>query len=212
VIPPTRRREAGRIVARNRTTSRRLAGRILDRLALGGKKTAVALGLIAVMAVMWVRVLTGHKPGAAAAAGAPAPHVAARPEPLAKVRLIELPKVVGRNDFIYRDFFTMQDRACFQPNGSARTAGTDPEVRVIATNHAQEVVHRVVQRQKLRLQAVLHWSVDPQVFLNDQLLRAGDKFTVKDETDSVEFEVLRIYENAVLVGSEGTQMRLQVLK
>jgi hypothetical protein len=197
-------------MARNRKTTRRLAGRILDRLALSGRKTAVALGLIGVMAVMWVRVLTGHKPGAAAAADEPTPPVAARPELPPPIRLMELPRVVGRNDFIYRDFFTMQGRACFQPKGSARTPGTDPEVRVIATNHAQEVVHRIAS--KLKLEAVLHWTVDPQVFLNDQLLRVGDKLTVKDETDSVEFEVLRIYENAVLLGAAGTQVRLQVLK
>jgi hypothetical protein len=197
-------------MARNRKTTRRLAGRILDRLALGGKRTAVALGLLSVMAVMWVRVLTGHKPGVAAAAGEPVPPAAARPELPPQIRLIELPRVVGRNDFIYRDFFTMQGRTCFQPNGGARTTSTDPEVRVIVTNHAQEVVHRVASR--LKLEAVLHWSVDPQVFLNDQLLRVGDKLIVKDETDSVEFEVLRIYENAVLVGAAGTQVRLQVLK
>ncbi len=199
-------------MARNRKTSRRLTGRILDHLALGGKRTAVALALIGVMTVMWIRVLAGHKPGAAAAAGEPTPPVAARPETPLKIHLVELPKVVGRNDFIYRDVFTMQDRACFQPNGSARTTGTDPEVRVTGTNHAQEVVHRIVQKQKVRLEAVLHWGVDPQVFLNDQLLRAGNKFTVKDDADSVEFEVLRIYENAVLVGSGGTQLKLEVLK
>lgn len=199
-------------MARSTKTSRRLTGRVLNRLALGGKKTVVALALIGVMAVMWVRVLAGHKPGAAAAAGEPTPQVAARPEFTPKIRLIELPKVVGRNDSIYRDFFTMQDRACFRPNGSARTAGTDPEVRVTVTNHAQEVVHRVVQKQKLRLEAVLHGTEAPQIFLNDQLLRVGDKFTVKDETDSVEFEVLRIYENSVLVGSGGAQLKLEVLK
>jgi hypothetical protein len=209
---PTRRRQTGPTMGRSRKTSRRLAGRMFDRLVLGGKKTAVALGLVGIMAFMWARVLTGHKPGTAAAADEPVPPVAVRPELPPKMRLIKLPRIVGRNDFIYRDFFTMQDRACFKPNGSARAAGTDPEVRVIATNHAQEVVHRVMQKRKLRLEAVLHWSVDPQVFLNDQLLRVGDKFTVKDETDSVEFEVLRIYENSVLVGSGGTQVTLEVLK
>ncbi len=197
-------------MTRNGQTSRRAARRILDRLALGGRKTAVALGLISVMAVMWVRVLAGHKPGAAAAAEEPTRPAAAQAELPPQIRLMELPKVAGRNDFIYRDFFTMQDRARFQPNGGARTTSTDPEVRVIATNHAQEVTHRVAQ--KLKLEAVLHWTVDPQVFLNDQLLRVGDKFTIKDETDSVEFEVLRIYENSVLVGSGGTQLMLKVLK
>jgi hypothetical protein len=199
-------------MARSRKTSRRRAGRILDRLVVGGKRTAVALGLLGVMAVMWVRVLTGHKPGAAAAAGEPTAQVTPQPESPPKIRWIELPKVMGRNDFICRDFFTMQERACFQPKGSARAPSTDPEVRVITTNHAQEVVHRVVQKRKLRLEAVLHWNVDPQVFLNDRLMRVGDKFTVKDETDSVEFEVLRIYENSVLVGSGGTQVTLEVLK
>jgi hypothetical protein len=162
------------------------------------------------MAIMWARVLTGHKPGAAAAAGEPGAPVAVRPELPPPLRVVPLPKVAGRHDFIYQDFFAMQDRACFQPNGGARPTDTEPEVRVIATNHAQEVVHRVAP--KLKLEAVLHWSVDPQVFLNDQLLRVGDKLTVKEGADSVEFEVLRIYENSVLVGSGGTQLMLKVLK
>jgi hypothetical protein len=207
---PTRRRRAEQTMGRNRKIGRRPAGRILDRLGLGGPKTAVAFALIGVMAVMWVRVLTGHKPGTAVAADAPTPPAAAQPESPPKIRLLELPRVVGRHDFIYRDFFRMQERAYFRPNGSARTPGTDPEVRVVATNHAQEVVRRIAS--KLKLEAVLHWNVDPQVFLNDRLLKVGDRLTVKDETDSVEFEVLRVYENSVLVGSGGTQLRLEVLK
>jgi hypothetical protein len=196
-------------MVRSRKTNIGPAGRLLGRLMAGGKKTAVALGLISIMAIMWARVLMGHKPGVAAAGEAPAP-VAARPEPAPALRLVPLSRVAGRNDSIYRDFFVMQNRACFQPTGGARGTGTDPEVRVIGTNHAQEVVHRVAS--KLKLEAVLHWSVDPQVFLNDRLLRAGDKLTVREGADSVEFEVLRIYENSVLVASGGTQLMLKVLK
>ena len=194
-------------MARRGTTSIRAGGRILGRLAGEGKKTAVALGLIAVMALMWVRVLTGHKPSTAAAAGEPTPPATAPQELPRKVHLLELPRIPGRHDVIYRDFFTMPKRACFQPDGAARGPGTEPEVRVSGPDRVQEVVHRVAP--KLKLEAVL-WSEDPQTFLNNQLLRVGDKLTIKEGTDSVEFEVLRIYEDSVLVGYDGVQLTLRL--
>jgi len=186
------------------------AGRILNRLASDRKKTVLALGLIAIMAIMWVRVLLGQKPDSAAAAPGPVPPEAAQQEPPAQVRFVELPKLPGRNDSIHRDFFAVQNRAYFQPN-DAQNASTDTEVHVVSPGHATEVITRVAQR--LKLEAVL-WSEnpgkDPQVFINDRLLRAGDKLTVTEGADSVDFEVLRIDESSVLVGSGGAQLTLKL--
>jgi hypothetical protein len=196
-------------MAHSKKTNVPSAGRVLNHLVFDGKKTVAALALMGVMAVMWVRVLTGHKPGAAAARPTARPETAASETP-PRVRFVELPRQPGRHDTIERDFFAVQDRASFQLHG-AHPTGTEPEVRVTAVDHAQEVIHRVAQRMKLG--AVL-WSEDrredPQAFINDRLLRIGDRFTLKDGTDSVEFEVLRIYDNSVLVGSDGVQLTLKI--
>jgi len=198
-------------MTRKTRTNVSAAGRILDHVLIDGKKTVVALGLVGVMAIMWVRVLTGHKPGAAAAADELAPPPATAPEAPPRVRFIELPKQPGRHDAVAKDFFTVQDRAGFRLNGETRNPGTDAEVRVSSSDHAQEVIHRVAQ--KLKLDAVL-WGENqaPRAFLNDQLFRVGDKLTVREGTDVVEFEVLRIYENSVLVRSGGIEQLLEVKK
>jgi hypothetical protein len=197
-------------MARNARTNLQSARRTLSRLALERKRTVVALGLSAIMAIMWVRVLLGQKPDSAAAGPEPVQQGAAQQERPALVRLIELPKVPGRNDCIHRDFFAAQNRAYFQPNG-ARRVSTDAEVQIVSSGHAREVIQRVAQR--LKLEAVL-WSEDPgkdpQVFINDRLLRTGEKLTVTDGTDSIEFEVLQIQESSVLIGSGGTRLTLKL--
>jgi len=182
------------------------ASQILDHLMIDRKKTTVALGLIAIMAIMWGRVLLGRRPGSAVARE-PASRPAVQQEQPMKVRFVELPKLPGRNDSIERDFFAVQDRACLRQNAGARNPSTDPEVRVVSPDHAQEVIRRIAQR--LKVEAVL-WSENPQAFINDQLRRVGEKITMKEGTGSFEFEVLRIYEDSVLVGCNGTQLTLKL--
>lgn len=190
----------------NRKSNLRPARAILDHLAVNGKKTVLALALIVFMGLMWIRVLTGQKPGSAGAAPEPTLNERAGPETLAKVQFIELPKLPGRNDSIYGDFFAIQDRAHFRPN-DMRNTGTETEVRVTSPGHAQEVIRRIAER--LKLEAVL-WSENPQVFVNDRLLKVGDTLPVKEGAKTLNFEVLRINENSVLVGCDGTQLTLKL--
>ncbi len=193
-------------MARSKRTGVRSAGQLLDHLMIDRKKMAVAFGLVAILAIMWGRVLLGRKP-AAAMARETVTRASVRPEPPRQVRFVELPKVPGRNDTIERDFFAVQDRACFRPKGSARNPSADPEVHVVSPDHAQEVIRRIAQR--LKVEAVL-WSENPQAFINDQLRRVGEKITLKEGTGSFEFEVLRIYEDSVLVGCNGTRLTLKL--
>lgn len=58
--------------------------------------------------------------------------------------------------------------------------------------------------------AAVSLSENPQAFINDQLLRVGDRLTLKEGAKVIEFEVLRIYENSVLVGCEDTQLTLKL--
>ena len=123
------------------------------------------------------------------------------------VRFVALPKVLGRNDRIHRDFFAARDWEAFRRAARGQNTDTGTEVHVVSTNHAQEVAIRIAE--KLRLEAVA-WSETPQVLVNDELLSVGDKLTAKDGSDTCEFEVLRIYEDAVLIGCRGTQLTLKL--
>lgn len=184
-------------------------GRILDRLRMGGRKTAVACALVSIMLFMWVRVLIGHRPAAAEAAPPPKQAETAPGAGPVKVTLVELPKSPGRHDAIARDFFAAPDGSFARRNAAGRNTGTEKEVPVASTLNAQEVIRRVAQM--LKLEAVL-WSESPRAFLNDQLLSVGSKLTVKDKdgTASYEFEVLQIYMDSVLVGCDDVNLTLKL--
>jgi hypothetical protein len=165
----------------------------------------VACGLFLLMLFMWVRVFAGHGPAAATAAPPSASAQSVPHKGPVKVRFIELPKLPGRHDAIKEDFFVTKDRAYFRRNAAGRNKGNDQEVPIVSSSHAQEVIQRLTQTVKLG--AVL-WSESPRVFINDQLLSVGNKFTVKSGTGIFEVEVLQIYVDSVRVGCDGIQLTL----
>ena len=84
----------------NITNNGNAANRLISKLAAEKKKTIIALGLIAVMVFMWVRVL-GKKTAASAQASPRLPEAAAnQPNSQSKMSFIELPKIQGRNDIL----------------------------------------------------------------------------------------------------------------
>lgn len=183
------------------------ANRILGRLGTDRKKAVLTVCLIMVMGIMWFRVLTGRKPGPAAAAP-PSQDEQQQPQPQSmNLRFIKLPSIPGRNDCINRDFFAGREWEPFRQSFLSQNQGTDTEVHVVSSDHAQEVAIRVAQ--KLKLEAVL-WSGNPQAYVNDELLCVGDTLTAKDGPDTCKFEVLRICEDSVLVGCNGTQLTLKL--
>ena len=207
MTPSGRNRRGGGIMAYDRKTGLRPSGRIAA-LGMDGKKTVLAISLVLVMAVMWIRVLVGHKPASAGAAPQAKQEARGKQvEPAAKVRMVDVPKVPGRNDCIERDCFKMQDRAQFQQSAAVQNPGADPEVPVVSPNHDQEVVQQVAQT--LKLEAVSRWD-GSQAFVNDQWVKVGDRFLVKHGTGFLEFEVLRIYEDAVLVECNNIQQTLKL--
>ena len=101
----------------------------------------------------------------------------------------------------------MQDRAPFRQSAAAPDTGASTEVQVVSLNRDQEVVQQVAQT--LRLEGVVR-SGSPLAFVNDRMLGIGDKLTVDHDGGRLEFEVLRIHEDAVLVECNGTQLTLKL--
>ena len=194
-------------MAHKRMTRGTQSGRIGDLLA-DGKRVVLAGALVVVMAFMWIRVLVGHKPASAGAATAKKQTTQTQSdEPNVRVRRVEVPFVPGRNDSISRDCFRIQDRAPFQRLATVSSTGTDTEVPVVPPNRDPEVIQQVAQT--LKLEAVLR-NGSLQAFLNDRLLKAGDTFPVERQGHVFEFEVLRIYDDAVLVKCNDIQLTLQI--
>ena len=87
------------------------AGRAFSQFAVDRKKAVFALGLIAIMVFMWVRVLTRKGPQSAAASSVAEEIklIGQSDTESLKLSFIELPKVKGRNDVLARDFFTVKN-------------------------------------------------------------------------------------------------------
>lgn len=193
---------------RKATINRGSAAQIVSYLVRDGKKTGIAIALVAVMGVMWLRVLTGHKPRSAEARSRSTQTQEEPPQKTTSVRFVELPVEVGRNDRIHRDFFTTQDWSRFSGGSKSQGTGSGTEVQTVASNRKEEVITRLAKT--LRLEAVVLLSEDPQAVVNDRRVRIGATFALKDGDEVYVFEVVQIEEDAVLVECQDRQFSLKL--
>jgi hypothetical protein len=179
--------------------------RILGRLAAEKKKTVIAVCLIAVMILMWVRLLVKKGPQSAAAAET-AEVTDRHTGPELKVSFIELPKVAGRNDVLTRDFFTAGNWQDFE-GGAEGNSGGMKEVSVVPKDGSEETISRVAG--KLRLEAIV-LGENPRAFINDKLLSAGDKLVIEDGLNKYECEVTKIEETKVVIRCGQAEVTLRL--
>ena len=183
------------------------AKKVLERLAEEKKKSVTALCLIAVMAFMWIRVLTKKTPqGAEAAPGAEQSNTENQPNDKYRVSFVELPKVAGRNDVIARDFFASNDWRHFVDGQGQKPDGIE-EVSVVSTNGNEEVIKRVAKKLKLEATIV---GTNPIACVNGQVRHIGDKMLVKDGTDTYECEVVNIEDNIVVIKCGEAEITLKL--
>lgn len=185
------------------------AKRFLGQLAAEKKKTVTALGLIAVMALMWIRVLSRKAPEAAEAqstTGQVEAEDPSNPEP--RMFFVGLPKVSGRNDAIARDFFASDGWRHFLGGGARSLAGIE-EVNVVSKGGSEEVVRKVAE--KLKLQAI-GLGENPRAFINNKMVSAGDKVLIGDGVDKYECEVVQIKANTVVIRYGEAEITLKLMQ
>jgi hypothetical protein len=181
--------------------------RLFNHLATEKKRTVLALCLITLMAFMWVRVLTRAEPQAAEAGLlAEQMNVETQSEPELKISFIQLPQVEERNDVITRDFFASDGWQDFVDGKGRKSAGVE-EVNIVSTGSDQEVIRKVAE--KLKLEAIVS-SENPLAFINDKVLRVGDKLLVGDGIDRYECEVVEIKENTVVMRCREARITLKL--
>ena len=182
------------------------AKRFLGQLAAEKKKTVMALCLIAVMALMWIRVLARKAPDAAEAQSTTGQVEAEdRPNQGPRISFVGLPNVAGRNDVIARDFFVSDGWRHFAGGKGRNLTG----VEVVSRNGSEEVVRKVAE--KLKLQAI-GLGESPRAFINNKMLSAGDKLLVGDGVDKYECEVVQIKENTVVIRYGETEIALKLMQ
>ncbi len=183
-------------MVRNAANKLGSATQLVGHLVRDGKKTGIAIALVTVMVVMWVRVLAGQKPSSAHATPVSLSKADTKGNESPAVRFVVLPNEPGRNDRIHRDFFTASDWSEFSSGPKTRDVAVVTDDKTRSTNRIEEVVARLAKT--LELEAVL-WSEHPQAFVNDRLVRVGDTLALRDGADFHPFEVVQIVKDAVHV-------------
>lgn len=181
--------------------------KVLERLAEEKKKSVTALCLIAVMAFMWIRVLTKKTPqDAEAAPGTQQSNTENQPNDEYRVSFVELPKVAGRNDVIARDFFASNDWRHFVDGQGQKPDGIE-EPSIVSTNDNEEVIKRIAKKLKLEATMV---GTNPIAFVYGEVRRIGDIVLVKDGTDTYECEVVKIEHNTVVIKCGESEITLKL--
>ena len=181
--------------------------RIVSQLAVDKKKGIMALCLVAVMVFMWVRVLSNKEPEGAQAA-LTAQKIAAdnaNAKSNVQISFTELPDVEGRNDVLTKDFFAVDNWQEFKEGKRKHLI----EIGKVAADgsSSEEIVVKIVEKLKLEAVAL---GENPRAFINDRLLRVGDKLPVRNETNMYECEIVAIEENKVLMRWEETEITLKL--
>ncbi len=182
----------------------------LGRLAAEKKKGVIALCLVVLMGIMWIRVLTNKGPAGAGAAttvdSSPAE------EPLAeqlKITYIELPDVPGRNDVIERDFFDPKDWQGFNLGKLTGRQTGQPDANSVDAD--KEVARRI--EQLVMLEAIgIGMGQRPQAYLNGKLLSEGDELTVTDGTQTYQCQVVKIEKNYVVLKCREAEITLKLVR
>ena len=179
-------------------------------LAAEKKKAVAASCLIAVMAIMWVRVLTKQAPEAAEAASMTEQlnEIGSSNQEL-NLSFIVLPQVAGRNDVITRDFFASDDWRHFDSE-KGRNLAVFEEVNIVSKNGNEEVIRKVAE--KLKLEAIVVLSNNPRAFINNKVISVGDKVLIRDGVDTYECEVIEIKENMVVIKCREAEVTLKLTR
>lgn len=184
------------------------ANRLVSRLAAEKKKTVTAVCLVAIMVVMWARMLSKESPTAATAALRQQDVKQMASDKELSITFIELPKVTGRNDVLIRDFFVVDDWQKFMKSGEGENKTRVEDVSVVSKRNKEAMI-RVAE--KLKIEAIV-LDGNPQVFINNKLLSVGDKLLVKDGGNTYECEVVCIEENMVLIKCGEAEITKKITK
>ncbi len=180
----------------NRNNPAGIANRAIGRFVAENKKGVVALSLVCIMLFMWGKMLLGENPKSAEGTETSQRMINVKPAEEPEVVFIELPKVVGRNDILTRDFFRMD----------GKSLGQTTKVSTVSKDDDKDYIRRIAR--KLKLEAISLGQF-PQTFINNKLLPVGGKLLVKDGANTYECEIVEIKQNTVLIRCKESEITLK---
>jgi len=182
------------------------------RLKAGRKKAIIALILVCVMVIMWVRVFAKKGPASASAAvvsSGPAGAdltASASGRQGSNVTFTRLPIIKGRNDVLTRDFFAVKSWQEFVRAGKGDSSDTEA-INELTSNGKKLSLQNI--KSRLTLEAIEYGDV-PRIFINDNFVGIGDKFFIDDGVKSIECEVVQIRENKAVIRCGKTEVTLEL--
>ncbi len=180
--------------------------RIVTQLVVERKKVVIALCLVAIMILMWARVIMKKAPKAAGAAQmTDQNNVENGSDSGVDVTFIELPQIEGRHDMINRDFFASNGWKDFYSNN--KNSNDNIEVNVVSASDIEEI-ERIV-KEKLKLEAV-GLGGSPRALINDKMLSIGEKISILDRNKEYECEVVEIKADSVVISCLETEVTLKI--
>ncbi len=185
-----------------------LVSKLAGRFAAEKKKMVIALGLIALMVFMWVRVLGKKGPQGAEASFMGQMADTAKAVSQLKISFIKLPHIEGRHDSLTRDFSVVESWRDFI-DGPSESSSDSEEVNVVAKKGFEEVAKLVAE--KLKLEVIELGSV-PQAFISGKILTKGDKLEVSDGVKKYQCEVLKIEKNSVCFRCGSAEVELKLVQ
>ena len=180
---------------------------IINQLVAEKKKVAMALGLVILMTIMWVRVLSKDGPYSAnASANVPGAN-AEKPKNIDnEMCFVELPIVAGRNDVLMKNVFEVKNWQSFM-------TGSNLDLNEINKNEStlDNIENSKIEMlsKNLRLDAIELGS-DPKAFISGQLLSVGDEFVLRIAENIFQCRIKEVTENLVVVNFDGTDISLRL--
>ena len=165
--------------------------KLTGRLPADRKKLFVAVGLIAIMAFMWIKVLTGKSSVKDAAAATDLAAAQQQKHPEVEISYIDLPVVAGRNDMLTHDIFDAKGFNAF-------TSGKN-RVDADISNDDHQRTHQANIRKiaaRLKISAIIT-GAKPEAYIEDKLVSVGSTLPVSYDNRIYRFTVTRISQEQV---------------
>jgi len=176
-------------------------------------KTVVAVILVAMMALLWAKVLFRNKlgPSNAEAQSETAMQLqAGQGQRIVHIRPVKLEIVPGRNDRLTRDLFTPADWTAFAWGGENKIDKVETSQAELTERNQR---HRAEQlRSNLALEAVIQdvEGKPAQAFVDGKLLETGSTFKVRREGQDFELVVREIEDNRIVLVWEKHEIELKL--
>jgi hypothetical protein len=165
------------------------------------KKLIVALLLLAVMAVLWIRVFAGkNKPAAASASVAGASSQLLPQAQSQKKEYIELPYIPQRHNMLTNGLFTTKNFKRFKKQDSY--AANNQQINLAETTDEKFDSPAAAAAASLRLIAIVN-DKKPQAFIENRLFEKGQSFRFKFDGQVYRFKVTDILADRVELDCNG---------